>query len=105
MMKLMIRQFGGSDIAEVSRDAAGQLQLDVLAPELEVELQMLFARLNVGPLELRTGQRVKTPQGAAHQTTIRQVFPGDPDFLRALSDALSRERVAGRRVRGILMEE
>lgn len=105
MKKLMIRQFGGPDIAKVSRDAAGQLQLTVLAPELEEELRALLARLSAGPLPLRTGRRVETPKGAAHQTVIRQVSPIDPDFLGALSDALTRERVGGRRVRGVLMEE
>ena len=105
MKKLMIRQFSGPDIAKVSQDAAGRLQLTVLAPELEEELRALLARLSAGPLPLRTGRRVETPEGAAHQTVIRQVSPTDPDFLGALSDALARERVGGQRVRGVLMEE
>ena len=105
MTKLMIRQFGGSEIAEVSQDAAGRLQLTVLAPELEEELRALLVRLSAGPLPLRTGRRVETPKGTAHQTIVRQVSPTDPDFLGALSDALTREQVGGRRVRGVLMEE
>lgn len=105
MKKLTIRQFGGPDIAKVSQDAAGRLQLTVLAPELEEELRTLLARLSAGPLPLRTGRRVETPEGAAHQTVIRQVPPTAPDFLAALSDALTQERVGGRRVRGVLMEE
>jgi len=105
MRKLIIRQFGGPDIAEVSLNAAGQLQLTALAPELEGELRAMLGRLSAGPLPLRTGQRVRTPKGIAHQTVIRQVSPLDPDFLRALSDALTRERIGGQRVRGVLMEE
>jgi hypothetical protein len=105
MKKLVIRQFGGSDIAELRQDDAGRLRLDVFVPELEEEMRALINRLSTGTLTLRTGERVKTARGHAHQTVVRKVPPGDPDFLKALSDALARERVGGRRVRGVLTEE
>jgi hypothetical protein len=102
--KLMIRQFGGTNIARVSQDATGQLTLIVLVPELAEELQAMFSRLSVGPLPLRRGRRLGTPQGIAHETVVRQVSPTDPDFLAALSDRLVEERIGGKRVRGVLME-
>jgi hypothetical protein len=105
MNRLVIRQFGGPDIAEVSQNAAKRLQLVVLVPELEEELRMLLARLSAGPLPLRTGRRVEARGTTAHETVVRQVSSTDPGFLGALSDALARERVGGRRVRGVLVEE
>ncbi len=105
MRKLTIRQFGGPDVAEVEQDTAGRLHLTVLAPELEDELRTLLSQLSAGPLPLRTGQRVETHKGIAHQTVVRQVSPTDPAFLVALSDALTRKRVGGQRVRGVLTEE
>jgi hypothetical protein len=103
--KLLVRQFGGLDIAEVHRDETGRLKLIILAPQLEAELRAMFDRLGANPLPLRSGQQLQGPRGITYHTVVRHVSPAEPDFLAALSDRLAREQIGGKRVRGVLIEK
>jgi hypothetical protein len=103
-MRLVIRQFGGAEIAEVKHDAAGRLRMDVWAPHLEDDLRTMLDRLGKHSLPLRTDPQVGNGRGVAGSALVRQVSPPDPDFLQALVQALPDERIDGRRLRGVLME-
>ena len=65
-MRLVIRQFGGAEVAEVKHDAAGRLQMDVWAPRLEDDLRTMLDRLGQRSLPLRID-----PQGENGQSSFR----------------------------------
>lgn len=104
MSKLIIRQLGGSDIAEVQQDSNGHFTLQTLVQEFDSELRAMLTRLSANPLPLRTGREIETPHGPAHQTIVRHVAPADPDFLAAMAAALDKEKIGGQRVRGIVLK-
>ena len=104
--KLILKQFGGPEIASVYQSPDGKYSIEVLAAGLQAEIYELVGQMSQKSFLLTGGFARKQDQAIVNITTSREVAPGDPDYLSALADALSDPtcKVQGKRVRAYLVK-
>jgi len=100
--KLTVQQFGKAKVGTIVQERDGSLTIKGETPELEQALRALIGQIATGPLTYHTGRQVKTEQGVKHITVNKTVKQGDPGYLNALADTLSKHTLLGKRVRGIV---
>jgi hypothetical protein len=105
--KLILKQYGGPEIAAITQAVDGKLLVETLVDGLQAEIEDLVQRVSrQGPLTLIGGYEENKGRGPIHITTSRMVAPGDPNYLRALADALSKQSgmIQNKRVRAYVVE-
>ncbi len=106
-LKLMIEHFNGPKIAVVSQSQDGQLLIHAFSSEMQGEVESLIQRIGQKPLRLRGGSMQMFDGEMTYVTTMSRVSPGEPDYLRALSDALGKPdcKIQGKRINTYVIEE
>ena len=99
---LRVVQFGGQQVGAITSNRDGSLAVRGTTPELEQALQELVARITASPLAYTSGREVQAKDGLRHLTSQTRVRPGDPHYLDALADTLSKHRLGGKRIRGVV---
>ncbi len=102
MEKILVKQIGGAIIGAVSVHPDGSWLVEAQTPEQTKALHELVARITANPISFRTGRTEKTANGISEITIRKECRKGDPDYARALSDALGKETLLGVRIRGIV---
>jgi hypothetical protein len=98
--KLLILQFGGGTLGEVTQSESGQLSVQAYDPALQAELQNLLMPFTSQPLSHTFGHSSFEEGKLVEKTLTQMVSPGDAHYLPALADALttSRAKVGGKRI-------
>ena len=109
MKNLTIQQHNGPEIAYIRQEHAGdKLIVNVLFPKFKAEIDELLKRFEGKPLELMGGYEVESENGPIDVTTMRTLKPQDPDYIHALSEAISDARdttIDGKRIRSWVVDE
>lgn len=103
MNKVLVKQFGGGVVGEVSQSLEGEVVVKGNTPEMETELSLIVQALSLKPLIIYTSLVTETDGEIVEKTVATECEPGHPLYLRALADALSScgSKVGGKRIRGI----
>jgi hypothetical protein len=103
--KLILKLYGGPEIAAVTQAQDGKLQVQVFSPELDAHIHQLVRQESQKPLQLMGGSGTTKNGEKTYVTTSRKVQPGAPDYLRALADAITRssEKIQGKKVRAYVI--
>lgn len=98
--KILILQFGGVTLGEVTQSTTGQLSLQAYDPALQSELQSLMTQFVSKPLSHTFGHSSYEEGKLVEKTLTQTVNPGDSHYLPALAAALtaSRVKVGGKRI-------
>lgn len=102
--KVIVKQFGGAAIGVITYGAQGELVVAATQPGVQVELESLVNAITSQPLTAISG-RIEAKEGQQmHETIALPVLPGEPRYLLALADAITRARhkIAGKRVRAFI---
>jgi hypothetical protein len=105
--KLILKLYSGPEIAAVTQAQDGKLQVQVFSPELEAHINHLVKKESQKPLQLMGGSATAKDNQKIYVTMSRMVEPGNPDYLRALADAITKsgEKIQGKRVRAYVMND
>jgi hypothetical protein len=106
MGKIIVLQFDGTQIGEITRSDQGEIVIAGKTPTLQAELSRVVAPLLGQTLTLVGGTESETEHGHVHETVATECAPGHPLFLRALADAIGEPeyRVGRQRIRGVHVE-
>lgn len=107
MSSLIVKQLGGHQIGIVTQNPDGSLNIRCENPVYESELTKILNDIAQGPLVLRGGYKKQLPNGRIGYVTVAKTCqPGDPDYLHALADAITRKQVVigGKQVRAYIKE-
>lgn len=106
MGRIVVRQFGGEEIGEISQSTKGHIVVKAKTDKIRAELSAIVDSLLAQPLTLYAGSENETAEGIIYETVAIECTPGHPLYLRALADALlsPEHRVGDKRIRGIFEE-
>jgi hypothetical protein len=102
--KVIIKQLGGGEIGTIAQNPGGALIVRAILPTLQAELEAAVRGVCQQPLTI-LATATETSGGQIIQKTIQKVVkPGEPKYLLALADALTKSKIqiAGKRVRGYI---
>jgi hypothetical protein len=105
MAKISVKQLGGGVIGSIQVEADGTWSVEAQTPQMATALRDLVARITAHPIPLIGGHEEKDASGKRFVTVRKLCHKGDPDYARALADALRKHTLLGARIRGSVLRE
>ncbi len=105
MARISVKQLGGGVIGAIQVEADGTWSVEAQTPQMTTALRDLVAHITAYPIPLITGHEEEDASGKRFVTVRKVCHPGDPDYARALADALRKHTLLGMRIRGSLLRQ
>lgn len=102
MSKILVKQLGGGVIGSIQVQSDGSWTVEAQSPEITNALRDLVRQITAQPIPFITGREEPDAQGTRFVTIRKMCAKDDPDYARALADALRKHTVLGRRIRGVV---